>query len=147
MSHATYTQGNQVNYRLSVVDSQIANLTLAFLLTITCVANVQMGHASPFRESTDTPTPNNGGSFGSVNVHSHTLSHSLASFLARALASPCLYRELKARVATKRLYLETMATTSNSILTTIALTTTSSTTTSIINNNHAKVSLFICLNV
>jgi hypothetical protein len=48
----------------------------------------------------------------------------------------------------KRLYLETMATTSNSRLATITLTTTSNTTTtSIINRTHAKVSLFFCLNV
>ncbi len=35
-----------------------------------------------------------------MSVHSHTLPHSRASLLARVLASPCLGREPKARVAT-----------------------------------------------
>jgi hypothetical protein len=48
----------------------------------------------------------------------------------------------------KRLFLETMATTSNSRLTTITLTTRSSTTTtSIIIRNQTKISLVFCLNV
>jgi hypothetical protein len=42
----------------------------------------------------------NGNSLGNVSVHSHTLPHSQASLLARALASPCLGRKPKARVAT-----------------------------------------------
>jgi hypothetical protein len=49
-------------------------------------------------------------SFGSVKVHSFTLSYtpgnmkcdSWASFLACTLASPCLGREPKVRAATKR---------------------------------------------
>jgi hypothetical protein len=52
MSHTTCTQGNQVDSRLFVVGSQIANLTLALLLAITCVSDVQMGDASPFWTST-----------------------------------------------------------------------------------------------
>jgi hypothetical protein len=51
-------------------------------------------------ESTETPTPNMRVQLGSVNVHSHTLPHSRVSFLARALANPCLSREPKAKVAT-----------------------------------------------
>jgi hypothetical protein len=46
--HSTCTDGGRVESQLFVVGSQTANLTLAFLFAITCVANVQMGHASPF---------------------------------------------------------------------------------------------------
>ncbi len=42
----------------------------------------------------------NGSSFGSVSVHSHTLPHSRALLLTCTLANPCLGREPKARVAT-----------------------------------------------
>jgi hypothetical protein len=45
----------------------------------------------------------NGSSLRSESVHSHALTHSQASFLAHALASPCLHREPKARVATIKL--------------------------------------------
>jgi hypothetical protein len=48
MSHATCTRGNRDDYWLLMVRNQIANLTLDLLLAITCVSNVQMGHASPF---------------------------------------------------------------------------------------------------
>jgi hypothetical protein len=58
-----------------------------------------------FWKSTGTPIPkHNGSSFGSVSVHSHTLPHSRLSFLTRALASPCLSREPKPRVATLDLH-------------------------------------------
>jgi len=109
----------------------------ALLLTITCVLGVQMGHANPFHTSTFQEFFNDiwnnliqwvwplqlfsenlgvhwdsksqsGSSFGSVRVHSLTLSYTLgnmrcdsqASFLARTLASLCLGCKPKARVAT-----------------------------------------------
>jgi hypothetical protein len=53
------------------------------------------------RKSTWTPTPKMGAhSLGSVSVHSHTLPHSWASFLACTLARPCLGREPNVKVAT-----------------------------------------------
>jgi hypothetical protein len=57
-------------------------------------------HSLKIREFSGTPTPQNGSSLGSVSVHSHTLPHSRTSLLAHILASPCLSREPKARVAT-----------------------------------------------
>jgi hypothetical protein len=51
MWHATCKQGNCVDSRLLVVRSQTANLIPGFLLTITCVSDVQMGHANPFQTS------------------------------------------------------------------------------------------------
>jgi hypothetical protein len=128
MLHATFTQRNLVDSRLSMVDSQIVSLTLDFsfghnlccrcpngsyepILDIYVSISFQWykkihkekgfdtcNHSLKFRESTRTPTPNNGSSFGSVSDHSHTLPHSWASFLACALASPCLGREPKVRV-------------------------------------------------
>jgi hypothetical protein len=49
MWHVTYTQGSWVDFLFLVVGSQILS---ARLLTITCVSNVQMGHANPFQKST-----------------------------------------------------------------------------------------------
>jgi len=48
MSHVTCAQVNLVNSRLLVVKNQIVNLTPDLFLAITCVSNVQMGHANPF---------------------------------------------------------------------------------------------------
>jgi len=48
MSQATYTQGNWGDSCFLVVGSQINNFVPSLLLVITCVLNVQMGHASPF---------------------------------------------------------------------------------------------------
>jgi len=50
MLHTTCMQGNRDDSRLLVVGSQI--WLLAFLLAITCVLGVQMGHANPFQTST-----------------------------------------------------------------------------------------------
>jgi hypothetical protein len=47
MSHNTYTQGNRGDSQLLVVGSQIGNWLPAFLLAITCVFSVQMGHVGP----------------------------------------------------------------------------------------------------
>ncbi len=52
MLHATYTQVNQVDSWLLMVKSQTTNLTPDLLLAISCVSDVQMGHASPFQTST-----------------------------------------------------------------------------------------------
>jgi hypothetical protein len=48
MSHATYTQGNQVDSRLPVIRSQIASLTPNLSFGHNFVSDVQIGHASPF---------------------------------------------------------------------------------------------------
>jgi hypothetical protein len=129
VSHATCTQRNRVDSWLSVVESQTTSLTsdLSFGHNLCC--KCRNGSCEPildiyvsitfqwykklhkargfdpcnhlkFWKSTRTPILNNKSSFGSVSVHSHTLPHSRASFLAQALASPCLGRELKTRVAT-----------------------------------------------
>jgi hypothetical protein len=130
VSHATCTQRNQVDSWLSMAGNQIANLTLDLSfghnLCFRCpngscepIFDIYVSiafqwykelykergfdpcnHSLKFWESTWTPTPNNGSSFGSVSVHFHTLPYSQASLLAHALASPCLGREPKARVAT-----------------------------------------------
>jgi hypothetical protein len=63
-------------------------------------------HTLKIRESIGTPIPKMGVHFGSVKVHSLTLSHTprsmkcdfWASFLAHTFASPCFSREPKARV-------------------------------------------------
>ncbi len=104
----------------------------AFLLAITYVVDVRMGHASPFWTSTLQYLSNNikkssrrevltfaialwsfrvhrdsnsqnGGSFGSVSLHSHTLPHFRDLLLACTLPNPCLGREPKVKVATKML--------------------------------------------
>jgi hypothetical protein len=46
MLHVTFTQGNRADFRLLV-----AIWLLAFLLAITCVSSVQMGHARSFQTS------------------------------------------------------------------------------------------------
>ncbi len=113
----------------SILDFLWSRVKLAFLLTITCVLDVQMGYASPFSTSTFKYLSNdimnssrqwlltlaitledsgvhwdsnsqNGSSLGSVSVHPHTLPHSRASLLACVLPSPCFGQEPKARVAT-----------------------------------------------
>ncbi len=108
---------------------------MPLLLVITCVLSIQMGHASLFSTSMFQELSNdikktsiqwvltftiafwrfgvhwesnsqNGSSFGSVEVHFFTLSHtpgnikcdSQTSLLARTLANPCLRRKPKARV-------------------------------------------------
>jgi hypothetical protein len=47
----------------------------------------------------------NGNSLRNVNVHSHTLPHSRASFSARDLTSPCLGHEPKTRVVKWRVFI------------------------------------------
>ncbi len=49
MSHATWTQGNRVDSRLLVVKVTLPIWLPTFLLAITCVLSVQMGHATPFK--------------------------------------------------------------------------------------------------
>jgi hypothetical protein len=49
--HTTCMYGNRVNSRLFVVRSQTANLTCDLFFAITYVADVQMGHESPFQTS------------------------------------------------------------------------------------------------
>jgi hypothetical protein len=104
---------------------------LAFLLTITCVSDFQVGHASLFQTSKFQYLSNyikNSSrrwvltlaislwKFGSplgvqlpkweftwdVSVHSHVVSHSRVSLLACSLANPCLGHEPKAKVTTIR---------------------------------------------
>jgi hypothetical protein len=129
MSHTTWTQGNWVNSWLSVVGSQTTSLTpgLSFGHNLCCrcsngscelildiyvsisfqwYKNIHKArgfdlynHFLKFQESTGTPTPHNGSSFGSVNVYSHTLPYSRTPLLARSLANPCLGCEPKVRVA------------------------------------------------
>ncbi len=48
MLHVTCTQGNQVDFWLSMVESQLPIWLFAFLLNITCVTDIQMVHSSPF---------------------------------------------------------------------------------------------------
>jgi len=48
MWHATFTQGNQGDSRLKVIEIKLTIRLSAFLLAITYVLNAQMGHASPF---------------------------------------------------------------------------------------------------
>ncbi len=48
VSHATCMHRNRVNFRLFVVRSQIANLICDLFFALTYVADVQMGHESPF---------------------------------------------------------------------------------------------------
>jgi hypothetical protein len=61
-------------------------------------------HSLKIWESTETPTPNMEVHLGSVSVHFHTLPRSRVFLLARALVSPCLGRDPKARVATCTLW-------------------------------------------
>jgi hypothetical protein len=130
MWHATYMQGNRVDSWLLVVGSQTTNLTFGpsfdHNLCFRCpngscepISNIyipksfQWGkerfnlmsfdpcdRSLKIRESTGTLTPNMGVHLGVWEFFpSHSL-HSRASLLARTLASPCLGREPKARVAT-----------------------------------------------
>jgi hypothetical protein len=125
MSHITCTQWNRIDSWLSMV-TLTPDLSFGHNLCCTCpngscepILDIYVSiyfqwykeihkargfdlcnHSLKFWESTGTPTPNNGSSFGSVSVHSHTLPYSRASFLTRALASPCLGREPKAKVTT-----------------------------------------------
>jgi hypothetical protein len=49
MLHVACTRGNRDDFLLFVVGSQTINSWLStFLLAITCVSDVEMGHASPF---------------------------------------------------------------------------------------------------
>jgi hypothetical protein len=69
---------------------------------------VPCNHTLKIWESIGSPTPKVGVHFGSVEVHSLTLSHtpgsmkcdSWASLLDQKFANPCLGREPKARVVT-----------------------------------------------
>ncbi len=105
MSHAAYTQGNRVDYKLLMVGNQTANLTSGLYLghnlcfkcpNVSCEPILIIYVSIPFR------------SFGSMRDHSFTLScilenmkcDSWASLLAHPFASPCLGCKPKARVTT-----------------------------------------------
>jgi hypothetical protein len=138
MLHATYTRGNRGDSWLLVVGSQIANLTFGFCFGHNLCFKYPNGSCEPIldicvsiafqwykellnplnfdpcncflkiRKSTRTPIPKVEAPFGSVRVHSLTLSYtfksmkcdSRVSFLARNLASPYLGHKPKVRVAT-----------------------------------------------
>jgi hypothetical protein len=134
MLHATFTQGNRVNSWLSVVGSQIANLTLDISFGHNLCFKCSNGSCKPILdiyvliafqwykklfdplgfdpcdrslkiwESTETPNYQNGSSLGSVRF---IPSHfpSLSGFLlAHKLTSPCLGCEPKVRVVPKSLH-------------------------------------------
>jgi hypothetical protein len=52
VSHFTFTQQGRVDSWLLVVRNQTTNLTPDLFFVITCAADVQMTHASPFSTST-----------------------------------------------------------------------------------------------
>jgi hypothetical protein len=126
MWHATYTQGNWGDYWFLVVGSQIANLTLGpsfghnlcfkcpngwceSILNIHVLRSFQWykKHFNPMNfdscncllkiwESIETPTSQSGGSFGSVGVHSLSLSYTPGSMKcdSRAHSWPALSQAL-----------------------------------------------------
>jgi hypothetical protein len=139
MSHATCTQGNQVDSRLLVVGSQIANLTVGLSfghnLCFRClngwcepILDIYFSiafqwhkelfeplgfdpcnHSLNIRESTGSPPglqlPKWKLLWECEGSFPHTFLHSRVSLLARNIASPCLGREPKAKVATSNVYI------------------------------------------